>query len=371
MNLEVDRRDLRRTRLVANSKDDLRDGQARLRVDTFALTSNNVTYGAFGDALQYWNFFPASDEWGRIPAWGFAAVVESRHGEVPVGRRVYGYVPMGDELVVEPGKVDASGFSDVVAHRQPMSAVYSRYLRVDADPLYDAAREGQISVLRPLFSTSFLLDDYYADHATFDASCAVISSASSKTAIGTAFLVHDRPGVRVVGLTSAANRAFVESLGCYDNVVSYADVSTLGEDPAVFVDIAGNRDVVAAVHRHYGDRLRHSMVVGGTHWDHAPDTGLDALPGPRRVLLRADAGCQARRGLGAGRVRPPGRRRVAPIRRVDRPLARPTRGEGLGRDRPHLSRIARRARRPTRRLRVLDVDVNAQLAPPPARPCFQ
>jgi Protein of unknown function (DUF2855) len=280
MLLEVDRKDLHRTRLVATEARELHDGEARLRVDAFALTSNNITYGAFGEALQYWNFFPAEDEWGRIPVWGFADVVDTSMNALEAGQRVYGYLPMGDELVVEPDKADERGFRDRAAHRQPMAAVYNRYLRVDADPIYDAARERQQMVLWPLFFTSFLIDDFLADNAHFGASSVVISSASSKTAIGAAYLVHRRPAVRVIGLTSAGNRAFVESLGCYDDVVAYADAAALAPSPAVFVDIAGNRDVGAAVHLRYAEQLRHSLIVGGTHWDHEAVGSVEPLPGP-------------------------------------------------------------------------------------------
>lgn len=53
-------------------------GEAILKVDRVAITTNNVTYAVFGDAMQYWNFFPTGrDEWGHMPVWGFADVVES------------------------------------------------------------------------------------------------------------------------------------------------------------------------------------------------------------------------------------------------------------------------------------------------------
>ena len=50
----------------------LKEGQVRLRVNHFALTSNNITYAAFGDAMNYWNFYPSGQAgWGIIPVWGF------------------------------------------------------------------------------------------------------------------------------------------------------------------------------------------------------------------------------------------------------------------------------------------------------------
>lgn len=29
-----------------------------------------------GDAVRYWEFFPADEPWGQIPVWGFAELVE-------------------------------------------------------------------------------------------------------------------------------------------------------------------------------------------------------------------------------------------------------------------------------------------------------
>jgi hypothetical protein len=96
----VGRGDLRRTQWRETPPAALRPGEARLRVDLFALTANNVTYGAFGEAMHYWDFFPTGDaETGCIPVWGFATVSESLVDGVDVGERFYGYWPMADEVV--------------------------------------------------------------------------------------------------------------------------------------------------------------------------------------------------------------------------------------------------------------------------------
>jgi hypothetical protein len=60
----------------------LAPGQARLAVDSFALTANNITYAAFGEAMKYWQLFPAGPAasgaaLGCLPVWGFATVAES------------------------------------------------------------------------------------------------------------------------------------------------------------------------------------------------------------------------------------------------------------------------------------------------------
>ncbi len=283
MDLEVDRQQLSTVRLVDAPPADLQPGQARLRVDRFALTSNNITYAVFGDMMSYWDFFPAnqaSDDllWGRVPVWGFADVVESTVGELAEGTRVYGYLPMSDELIVEPGRLDERGFSDLSMHRAPMAAAYNRYTFCDRDPWYDAVCEPQQMVLAPLFFTSFMIDDLLDDSGLL-AGSVVVSSASSKTAIGAAYLLSQRDGVNVVGLTSARNADFVRALGCYHQVVTYESMEELPVGPAAYVDIAGDSAVTRAVHEHFQDQLTYSMVVGGTHWD-GPAAEPGDLPGP-------------------------------------------------------------------------------------------
>lgn len=212
----VNRRDLHETRF-ADTPMSLESGQVLVRIDRFALTANNITYGAFGDAMMYWNFFPAPDGWGRIPVWGFANVVETRHEYLKIGERLYGYFPMSTHLVIQPARVTAASLFDGAAHRQKMAAVYNSYTRVSADAGYNASREGQQALLRPLFTTSFLIEDLLADNDVFGARQVVISSASSKTSLGLAYLLHtQRKGqVEVIGLTSKANTAFVDATGYY------------------------------------------------------------------------------------------------------------------------------------------------------------
>lgn len=288
MDLLVKRDELAETRLEEHETPALVGGEARLKVDAFALTANNVTYAVFGDAMGYWSFFPAPEGWGRVPVWGFADVVESTVGDLPEGTRVFGYLPMSTELVVTPTRVDHRGFVDATPHRQAMAAAYNSYTFVAADPAYDAAHEDAQMLLRPLATTGFLLDDFLGDGDRFGAEAVVVSSASSKTAATTAFFLSRRDGLDVIGLTSAANRGFVESLGVYDRVAAYDEVSSLPARPVIFVDIAGSAAVRAAVHRHYGDDLRHSAIVGGTHWDEKPtEAAGGALPGPAPAMFFA------------------------------------------------------------------------------------
>jgi hypothetical protein len=229
--------------------------------------------------MQYWDFFPTDSvdgtAQGRVPLWGFADVERSTVAGIAEGTRLYGYLPTSSHLVVEPAKVDDRGFRDASPHRQHLPSPYNGLVTTTGDPAYDATTEDLQVLYRPLFMTSFVLADFLADNRYFDASAVVITSASSKTAYGTAFLLDD---VHRVGLTSPGNRAFTEGLGCYDEVRTYDEIDDLDAPPTVLVDIAGDASVRRRVHERVAPV--HSAVVGASHHDAAPD--LDAstpLPG--------------------------------------------------------------------------------------------
>jgi hypothetical protein len=295
--LFIDRSDLRRTRVAPDPDSPalrpLQPGQVRFRIEHFSLTSNNITYAAFGEAMKYWQFFPAPDAaWACLPVWGFAVVAESQAEGVAVGRRVWGYFPAGTHVVVQASRVGATGFVDAATHRQELAAVYNLYSWCDADPAWKAQTEGLQAVLKPLFTTSFLIDDFLADNGFFGARQLLLSSASSKTAYGTAFCLAQRRGTpgapSVVGLTSSGHLDFTRSLGVYDSVRTYDEVPALNPRvPTVYIDFAGNATLRRAVHEHFGDALVYSSSIGGTHW---AELGSGAgLPGPRPVLFFAPA----------------------------------------------------------------------------------
>jgi len=283
----VNRSDLRQCAIesaLVSERTALAPGQVLVRIDHFAFTANNVTYGAVGEMIGYWNFFPARDGWGRIPVWGFGEIVASRHDALSVGERIYGYLPMSTYVVLDADQVTAGGFVDGAPHRAALPPIYNQYTRCGADPAFERAREPQIALFRPLFGTSFLLDDFIAEHDTFGARQIVLSSASSKTALGLAFLLHER-GATVIGLTSARHADFVRDTGYYDGVLDYDRVGDLLREPTVFVDFAGNGAVLEGIHRHLADQLRHSAQVGVTHWERmaAPAD----LPGPTPTFFFA------------------------------------------------------------------------------------
>ena len=282
----VKRDDLRECRVVEGEPPGIEPGQALLRVDTFGLTANNITYAVFGEAMSYWDFFPAEEGWGRVPMWGFAEVERSEAAGVEPGTRLYGYLPPSSHLVVTPADAGEAGFVDGSPHRAALPSAYHRYLATGSDAFYRPDTEQIQMLLRPLFFTSFLIDDQLDDEDLTGAGPVLISSASSKTAIAAAFLLARRDGVDLVGLTSPGNVDFVESLGIYGRVVAYDAIDSLERGPATFVDTAGDGAVRLAVHSHYGEKLVHSMAVGATHWEDL-GAGAGELPGPTPTFFFA------------------------------------------------------------------------------------
>jgi hypothetical protein len=79
----------------------------------------------------------------------------------------------------------------------------------------------------------------------------------------------------------------------YDTVVTYDDVESLGtEVPTVFVDMAGNAEVLRRLHTHLDDSLKYSCLVGASHWDASGPPG--ALAGPKPEWFFAPAQFQER-----------------------------------------------------------------------------
>jgi hypothetical protein len=286
--VEVRRGHLREVRIVDRPRGALRVGEARLRIESFALTANNVTYAAMGEAMKYWQFFPTGDEmWGRVPVWGFGEVVESQSDAALMGERVYGYFPMGAELVVTPGRADVTGFTDLAHHRQSMSPVYNRYQRV-ADQPHDLDDALQM-VLYPLFVTGFLIADALADDPAGAPGRVIVSSASSKTALALGWCLRSL-GIATVGLTSATRRQAVNGMALWSEVVDYDHVGqvTPGSMSSAYVDIAGQAEVTRQVQSALGDSLTRSLIVGITHWDQLAEAGAEP-PGVARELFFAPA----------------------------------------------------------------------------------
>jgi hypothetical protein len=278
------------SRIVQNdlSKTALAPGQVMVKLDKFALTSNNVTYAVVGEQIGYWQFFPPHGEtadggrvetqgWGILPVWGFADVVTSNCDDVPVGERLFGYFPPASHLIMQPVRLGKTSWIDGSEHRRQLPAGYNIYRRVESEPDYNNAHEDDRMLLFPLHITSFALYDFFQENKWFGATQLVMLSASSKTSTGLAYGVQhdaskDNPAPRLVALTSTRNIGMVKGLNAYDTALTYEEISKIDASQAtLIVDMSGNTSTLSKLHKHLGDNMKFCSNVGVTHWH---DRGL-------------------------------------------------------------------------------------------------
>ena len=283
--LWVNRTNYRDTRFVQTQPALLSDGEIRVAITKFALTSNNVSYAVSGDMIGYWNYFPTGEEgWGKVTVWGVAKVIESNHSDIQVGEQIQGFFPMVTHLVLCPCNIKQQRFDDGLEHRLSLPALYNRYNRCQAEPDFMKALEDERCILFPLYITGYVIADFLFDNAYFSAEQIIIGSVSSKTAYSLAAFLQDSDYTgRVIGLTSPANVEFVNQLNVCDQVVPYDSLNTIENTTSVYVDMSGNKAVLSTLHHHLGDNMKSSQIVGVTHWDNAGNN--KDLPGAQPVLF--------------------------------------------------------------------------------------
>ena len=253
--------------------DDLNEGEIIVEIESFAFTSNNVTYGVAGEMMGYWKFFPSTKDpeniWGCIPMWGFAKIKHSNNEELKTEERLFGYFPASNILVMKPIKISQKTFIDGQDHRKDLPPVYNNYIRLNNEDSYNKDNDNLRALLFPLHITSFCLCDYLQYEDYLGAEQIIIVSASSKTAIGLAQGLHREKGrPEIVGLTSKRNLDFVKDLNSYDHVITYDELDNINIDnPAVMVDMAGNREILGKLHSSLGNKMIKCITVGMTHWD--------------------------------------------------------------------------------------------------------
>ncbi|TIC98017.1 hypothetical protein CH35J_006598 [Colletotrichum higginsianum] len=121
----------------------LAESSVRIRTSLIGITSNNFTYAKLGDMLQWWSTWPVPldvpapynnrDEWGIVPAWGFARVLESTIDAIPAGGLLYGFWPTSShpaDLKLEPAQPEGH-FREVSQHRRGLGSLYNRYNLID------------------------------------------------------------------------------------------------------------------------------------------------------------------------------------------------------------------------------------------------
>eukprot|EP00924_Labyrinthula_sp_SR-Ha-C_P002445 snap_masked-scaffold_16-processed-gene-4.24-mRNA-1 protein AED:1.00 eAED:1.00 QI:0/0/0/0/1/1/2/0/373 len=276
MNLVIERKNLTSIKLQKSptpTSENLQENQILVKIDKYALTSNTITYATAGESMNYFGFFPTSDQDSAIvPVWGFADVIASKQNQIASGTRIYGYFPMSSHLILEPTNISPMTFDDSMEHRKKLPPIYNSYehLRRKRWILFKKTRGTEL----PLFVTSWLLADFCLYNNNFNGENIIITSASSKTSFGFAFELRQLKNqgklsrCKVIGLTSGSNVEFVKNLGLYDEVLDYGNIEKLSkENGSTIFDMSGNRVLLQDINLFLKDELKYICAIGNTHWD--------------------------------------------------------------------------------------------------------
>ena len=275
--LEVDKGELDTARVQHEAGEALREGQIVLRVEGVAMTANTMTYAALGDALGYWRLFPAEPGWGRIPAWGHGRVIASRCAGCDAGALLFGLFPIASSVILTARR-SKQRLTATDPHRSALNPVYNQYFfEPDAPDAVLAAK----AAFHPLLILSFVLYHHLKDSGWFDADEVVVTSASSKTALGFAFLARNE--VSCTGLTSSAQKRWLEATAAYRTVSEYGlGAGEILGRRVLIVDFSGSSAVVERIVLELGDRVVRVVNVGFTHVTKA------VVPGTEEESARAE-----------------------------------------------------------------------------------
>ncbi|KAL6852031.1 hypothetical protein J3F83DRAFT_771833 [Trichoderma novae-zelandiae] len=238
-------------------------GDIRIRSRIISNTTNNFTYARLGHLFGWWDVWavvpslpaPYNDtsKYGRVSAWGYSEVTESQNDKVPVGTKLYGYLPIGDyPETLQVAVDDSTGHVlEMSERRARQMKIYNRYLPYppETDLMADKLSRGWDSVLQPFFETGYLLNrhafawdsanrthplglslPWSSDDADIANAVVVMLGASGKTALSFAYqLRRSRPAEqqprKLVAVGSAGSRSFTEGTGIFDDVMLYANAS--------------------------------------------------------------------------------------------------------------------------------------------------
>ncbi|XXG98387.1 Chromatin structure remodeling complex protein sfh1 [Hypoxylon texense] len=305
----------------------LKESSIQIRTEALALTTNNFAYCRVGDLLGWWDVHPIPEStpapyndtsvYGRINCWGYAKVLDSTFDGVPKGSYVWGYLPIGtlpQNLRVKAGDVPGQVLV-TDAFRQKQLPIYNRYL------VFPASVGGEIeaksdgvaydALIRVMHTTAYLMTDfmYPADparsvcltpqQADLAGATVVAFAPGSKVGQAFAYLLRQRAGsakpYKIIGAASEYSRAYVESTGVYDEVVS----TTADGDPAsVLARLGASKDAKVAVFD-FGGRA-------GAAWKWAAALLASGYARTQITAIGADVSDPTAEGAAAGPPQIPG-----------------------------------------------------------------
>ena len=173
---QADKQQLAVCSTIRTALPDLREYEVLFKIEKAGFSANNITYMALGVPYQYFDFFSLPEESAStVPVWGVAVAVKSRHKLIREGERIYGYFPLSQYCILRPDVVRDAFFRVLRPQLPTDRAVYHQYFRASGDVEFEREKEEYMCIFRPLWGTSFFLDDFLVQNGHFGASVILVS----------------------------------------------------------------------------------------------------------------------------------------------------------------------------------------------------
>ncbi|KAL4905558.1 hypothetical protein BDW74DRAFT_177927 [Aspergillus multicolor] len=247
----------------------LKPSSVRIRSSLLSLTSNNLSYALLGTFMHWWDTYPVpstlpspynnKEEYGIVPAWGLATVLDSTIADIETGTVLFGFWPTSShpvDLELTPAELPGH-YKEISSHRKNVLPLYNRY-RVFETQDKDLSEFGWTAAVGTIFVAGYLLAEYMftpdpgshppihpsepgasewtVSDANLNKAVFVALGASTKTARSAVFNFFARPkGAGPLGLlqfTSSVNALSDAATKMNPNfpvgTFSYADVGRAG-----------------------------------------------------------------------------------------------------------------------------------------------
>lgn len=179
---------------------------------------------------------------------------------------------MSSYLIVKPENIKPFGFIDGTTHRKPLPPIYNFYAKKPES--FSDVEKGYYSIIKPLFTTAFLNYLFLEEENFFEAEQILLTSASSKTALGIAYMLFsnkEQHGKKIIGLTSSKNKVFLQETGLYDQIFSYDELDNIPSLKTTMVDLGGNIELLLKINNQLNEHLRFTSLIGLADWKSAGD----------------------------------------------------------------------------------------------------
>ncbi|PIA95687.1 hypothetical protein CB0940_10712 [Cercospora beticola] len=323
---------------ISSSLPPLPENKIRAIPRIVSLTANNLSYAKGGHIMHWWDAFPLpshlpsphndATQYGIVPVWGYAEILESKIADVVQGSMIWGLWPSYNipvDLELQTAFELKGHYLDVSRHRDKLWKFYNhyvvasdkiRYRDLDQKTLERMAWEANVlpaagwmlsrfvfGSSAPVVHPSGLLEGWSEEDADLSKAVVVSLSASGRTARAFAHALarerrEDASGpLGFLAVSSSTDGSFIPEIATFPTqVIQYADlqsshvgdwIANLAPDKIVVLDFGGRGDSLEQLQHTLQECLPGTKVtiigIGGEAKAQSPEEIADVMQ--RRAKL--------------------------------------------------------------------------------------